>query len=234
MINTPAMRHNQDQSWTFCTCFQCFPSRKYAVQSRAKIVIHGIVDYVEYDLLNICMDDLLHECSNFVRTNIGSISIRSKASTSNYIHVKRWNVTLNNHPCHDSNGQAGARLWNGVSHPCLSFNGLSWDMSVNNILYAVYLENYAEVFECRRFGLSTFRFVDVSVCRRLGLSTFWFVDVSVCRRFGLSTFWFVDVSVCRRFSLSTFWLSTFRFVNVLTSNPDGEHKLIQAECVPCP
>ena len=57
---------------------------------------------------------------------------------------------------------------------------------------------------CRRFGLSTFRFVDVpvvdvSVCRRFGLSTFWSVDVSGCRRFGLSTFWFVDVSLCRRF-----------------------------------
>ena len=44
-------------------------------------------------------------------------------------------------------------------------------------------------------------------------------EVLFCRRFGLSTFWFVDVSVCRRFSLSTFWLSTFRFVDVLTSNP---------------
>ena len=66
--------------------------------------------------------------------------------------------------------------------------------------------------------MSTFWFVDVSVCRRFGLSTFRFVDVSVCRHFGLSTFWFVDVSVCRRFGLSTFWLSTFRFVDVLTSN----------------
>ena len=62
---------------------------------------------------------------------------------------------------------------------------------------------------CRRFGLSTFWFVDVLVCRRFGLSTFWSVDVLVCRRFGLSTFWFVDVSVCRRFGLST-----FRFVDV--------------------
>ena len=33
-----------------------------------------------------------------------------------------------------------------------------------------------------------FLFVDVLVCRRFGLSTFWFVDVFV-----------VDVSVCRRF-----------------------------------
>ena len=71
--------------------------------------------------------------------------------------------------------------------------------------------------KCRRFGLSTFWLVDVSVCRRFGLSTFWFVDVLFCRRFGLSTFWFVDVSVCRRFGLSTFLLSTFRFVDVLTS-----------------
>ena len=70
---------------------------------------------------------------------------------------------------------------------------------------------------CRRFGVSKFWFVDVLVCRRFGLSTFRFVDVTVCRRFGLSTFWSVDVSVCRRFGLSTFWLSTFRFVDVLTS-----------------
>ena len=75
-----------------------------------------------------------------------------------------------------------------------------------------------DVLVCRRFGLSTFWFVDVSVCRRFGLSTLWFVDVSICRRLGLSTFWFVDVSVCRGFGLSTFWLSTFRFVDVLTSN----------------
>ena len=68
------------------------------------------------------------------------------------------------------------------------------------------------------FGLSTFWFVDVLVCRRFGLSTFRFVDVSVCRRFGLSTFRCVDVLVCRRFGLSTFRLSTFRFVDVLTSN----------------
>ena len=70
---------------------------------------------------------------------------------------------------------------------------------------------------CRRFGLSTFRFVDVLVCRHFGLSTFWFVDVSICRRFGLSTFRSVDVLVCRRFGVSTFRLSTFRFVDVLTS-----------------
>ena len=80
--------------------------------------------------------------------------------------------------------------------------------------------------ECRRFGLSTFPFVNVLVCRRFGLSTFWFVDFSVCRRFGLSTFRSVDVTVCRRFGLSMFrfvrvlvWqrfgLSTFRFVEVL-------------------
>ena len=52
---------------------------------------------------------------------------------------------------------------------------------------------------CRRFGLSTFWFVDVSACRRFGLSTFRFVDVLVCRRFGLSTFRLVDISVGRRF-----------------------------------
>ena len=99
---------------------------------------------------------------------------------------------------------------------------------------------FVDVLVCRRFGLSTFwvvdvlvvnvsvwrrfdqlpstfRCVDVSVCRRFCLSTFWSVDVLVCRRFGLSTFWSVDVSVCRRFGLSTFSLSTFRFVDVLTS-----------------
>ena len=81
-----------------------------------------------------------------------------------------------------------------------------------------------DVLGCRRFGLSTLRFVDVlvcrrfgfvdvSVCRRFGLSTFRCVDASVCRRFGLSTFRFVDVSVhrrfgCRRFGLSTLWLVT--------------------------
>ena len=77
------------------------------------------------------------------------------------------------------------------------------------MIYTVYHKNYAEVLQCRCFGLSTFWFVDVTVCRRFGLSTFWFVDVSVCRRFGLSTFRCVDVSVCRRFGLST-----FRFVDV--------------------
>ena len=70
---------------------------------------------------------------------------------------------------------------------------------------------------CPRFGLSTFWFVDVLVCRRFGLSMFWYVDVLVCRRFSLSTFWSADVSVCRRFGLPMFWLSTFRFVDVLTS-----------------
>ena len=75
----------------------------------------------------------------------------------------------------------------------------------------------------RRFGLSTFRFVDVSVCRRFGLSTFWFVDVLVCRRFGLSTFRFVDVLVCRRFGcrrfgLSTFWPVTLSGINLRTRN----------------
>ena len=66
--------------------------------------------------------------------------------------------------------------------------------------------------------------VYISVCRRFGLSTFWHVGVLLCRHFGLSTYWSVDVlvcrcfSVCRRFGLSTFaGLSTFRFVDVLTS-----------------
>ena len=84
------------------------------------------------------------------------------------------------------------------------------------MIYTVCLTNYAEVWECRRFGLSTFRFVDVLVCRRFGLSTFRFVDVLVCRRFGLSTFRSVDVLVCRRFGLST-----FRFVDVLVCRRFG-------------
>ena len=70
---------------------------------------------------------------------------------------------------------------------------------------------------CRRFGLSTFWSVDVLVCRRFGLLMFWYVDVLVCRRFSLSTFWSVDISVSQCFGLSTFWLSTFRFLDVLTS-----------------
>ena len=70
---------------------------------------------------------------------------------------------------------------------------------------------------CRRFGLSTFRSVDLSVCRRFGLLMFWYVDVLVCRRFSLSTFWSVDISVSQCFGLSTFWLSTFRFLDVLSS-----------------
>ena len=87
------------------------------------------------------------------------------------------------------------------------------------MLYETCLSTFwsVDVLVCRRFGLTMFWFVDVLVCRRFGLSTFRSVDVLVCRRFDLSTFWFVDVSVCRRFGLSTFWLSTFRFVDVLTS-----------------
>ena len=93
-------------------------------------------------------------------------------------------------------------------------------MGVDDILYAVYLKNYAEFSSVDVFGLSTFRSVDVSVCRRFGLSTFWFVDVLVCRRFGLSTFWFVDVSVCRRFGCRRFGLSTFWLVTVLCTTCD--------------
>ena len=72
-------------------------------------------------------------------------------------------------------------------------------------VYGLYNGIQCAKINCRRFGLSTFWFVD-----GFGLSTFWFVDVLVCRRFGLSTFCFVDVAVCRRFGLST-----FRFVDVL-------------------
>ena len=74
-----------------------------------------------------------------------------------------------------------------------------------------------DVLVCWRFGLPTFWFVDISVCPHFGWSTFRFVDISVCRSFGLSTFWSVDDLVCRQFGLSMFWLSTFRFVDVLTS-----------------
>ena len=99
-------------------------------------------------------------------------------------------------------------------------------MGVDNI--SVHLNNFAEVFECLRFGLSTFWFVDVSVCPRFVLSTFWSVHVLVCRRFGLSTFRFVDVLVCRLFGLSTFrfvdvLVVAFRFVDVLTSNLTENH-----------
>ena len=70
--------------------------------------------------------------------------------------------------------------------------------------------------KCRRFGLSTFWFVDVSVCRCFGLRTFWSVDILVCQRFGLLMFRSVDVSVCRCFGLSTFW-----FVKVLVCRRFG-------------
>ena len=39
----------------------------------------------------------------------------------------------------------------------------SSDMGVDNISYAVYPKNCAEVFEFQLFGLSAFQFVDVSV-----------------------------------------------------------------------
>ena len=138
--------------------------------------------------------------------NMSSISVMSRASLSNCIQVKRWNVTLITHPRHNSNGQDGARLWDGVSHPCLLFHGfvktrvlIIYHMQC--ILRIVRKFSSDDVLVCRRFGLSTFWFVDVSVCRCFGLSTFWFVR----RRFGLSMFRSVDVWVCRRFGLSTFW-----------------------------
>ena len=67
----------------------------------------------------------------------------------------------------------------------------------------IYILDCAEVWECRRFVLSTFLFVVVLVYRRSVLSTFRFVDVLVCRYFG-----------CRHFSLSTFWLITFTMSHV--------------------
>ena len=196
------------------------------------MVIRRIEDYVEDDFLNICADDLLNECSNFVRTSISSISIRT--SISNHIHMKWWNVTFITRPCHDSNGQAGARPWNGDSHQCLEFNGYvrAWVLVIYHMqcILRIMLEfssvdvsvfrrfgfstfRFVDVWANRRFGLSTFLSVDIFACRRFGLSTFQFADVLVCRRFGLSTFRFVDVSVCRRFGcrhfgLSTFWLVT--------------------------
>ena len=121
------------------------------------------------------------------------------------------------------------------------------------LIYSVHPKNYAGMgtaicstpkqmgiqctkMKCRRFGLSTFWFVDVLVRRHFGLSTFWFVDVPVCRRFCLSTFWFFDVFVCRRFGLSTFLfvdvfvcrrfgLSTFGFVDVWVCRRFGCRRL---------
>ena len=83
----------------------------------------------------------------------------------------------------------------------------------------VHCKNYVNVCERRRSGLATFWSVNVSVCRHLDLSKFWLVPVSVCRRFGLLTLVFINVLVSRHFGLLTFWLSTFRFVEALTSYP---------------
>ena len=109
-------------------------------------------------------------------------------------------------------------LWKQIRDYTIPYNITQWSVDVLVCRrFGVSTFWPVDVLVCRRFGLLTFWFVDVLVCRRFGLSTFRFVDVSVCRRFGLSTFRSVDVSVCRRFGLSTFWLSTFRFVDVLTS-----------------
>ena len=175
------------------------------------------MDYVEDNFLNTSVDGLLHEYSNFTRTNIYLFGIMSRASISNHIQVWRWNVTLITHPRQVPQVQWSS--WGPAVEwsfsPCLLFNGfvrtrvlMMYHMEC--ILRIVQRFPSVEVLVCRRFGLSTFWFVDVSVCRRFGLSTFWFVDVLDCRRFGLSTFRFVDVLVCRRFGLST-----FRFVDVL-------------------
>ena len=68
--------------------FPMFSFKKvYHTKSHAEIVILRIVDYVEDDFLNICVDDLLQECSNFIRTNITFISIGIRASISSFIHV---------------------------------------------------------------------------------------------------------------------------------------------------
>ena len=169
------------------------------------------MDYVEDNFLNTCVDGLLHEYSNFARTNINLFSIMSRASISIYIQVKRWNVTLITHqrqvPQVQWSSSGPAVEWS--FSPCLLFNGfvrtrvlMMYHMQC--ILRIMQRFPSVDVLVCRRFGLSTFRVVDVLVCRRFGLSTFRFVDVLVCRRFGLSTFRFVDVSVvdvsvCRRF-----------------------------------
>ena len=87
------------------------------------------------------------------------------------------------------------KRWNVITEKYHTFNGSSWGPAVK--------------CSCRPLP---FRF------RFLSTFWFWFVNVSACRRFGLPTFWFVDVSVCQRFRLKTFWLTTFRFVDVLTSN----------------
>ena len=172
------------------------------------------------DFLNICLNDLLHECSNFVMTNISCIAIRIGMYISSNIHEKRWNVITK--PYHNFNGSS----WGpAVECSCLpmpliqmSKLGHGYWSYIQCIIRIMLKFQSADVLVCRRFGLSTFWSVDVLVCRRFGLSMFRSVDVLVRRRFGFSTFRFVDVLVCRRFGLSTFWLSTFRFVDVLTSN----------------
>ena len=89
-----------------------------------------------------------------------------------------------------------------------------WIKCCMRLIYSVYPKNYTflgtDIWstsqQMYKWAYSVLKWsVDVSVCRRFGLSTFRFVDVLVCRRFGLSTFRFVDVLVCQRFGLSTFW-----------------------------
>ena len=78
----------------------------------------------------------------------------------------------------------------------------------------------------RRFGLSTFWFVDVLVCLRFGLSTFQFVDVLVCQSFGLLTFGFVEVWVCRCLGCRRVCLSTIWPVPIATNLPNYENSMI--------
>ena len=79
---------------------------------------------------------------------------------------------------------------------------------------------FVAVSGCRRFGLSTFRFVNVSVCwhlicQRFGLATFRFVNVAVCRCFDLSTFRFVDAMGSLRFDCRRFgFVSTSSHVSM--------------------
>ena len=81
--------------------------------------------------------------------------------------------------------------------------------------YTVYIDNYAKVLKCRRFGLSMFWFVDILGCGRYGMSSFWFVDVLVCRHFGLSTFRFVDILTSKQFKFGA--VTTHRHDANLTS-----------------
>ena len=132
------------------------------------------------------------------------------------IIIKLWVLIHNVHPT--SHTYVSQELWKQIHDYTVYLIVLSTFRSVDVLYINVFGRSmfwYVDVLVW--FGLSKFWSVDVSVCRRFGLLMFWYVDVLVCRRFSLSTFWSVDISVSQCFGLSTFWLSTFRFLDVLTS-----------------